>query len=180
MRLTTIFCLLLTLTAIGAAQDTNFPVGPQYLVTVDSPMFLRPIATPSLSLSTPPPNVNAPATEALPQPLSPTAGLPQPDLTRILWGPKEAEPKVGAPEVTEPVVGENVAENVIEITSAEPPRPLPASIVDTGVTGMTTAQSLREFGYGVPLAETAQFWKTHKPHAPRIYTNADVQRLHQS
>ena len=180
MRLSTIFCLLLTLTAIGAAQDTNFPAGPQYLVTSNSPMFLRPIATPSLSLSTPHPSLNAATTEALPQPASPTAGLPQPDLTRILWGPKEAEPKVGAPEVSEPAVGGNVAENVIEITSAEPPRPLPASIVDTGVTGMTTAQRLREFGYGVPLAETAQFWKTYKPHAPRIYTNADVQRQHQN
>jgi len=180
MRLTTVFCLLLTLTAIGAAQDTNFSVGPQYLVTVDSPMFLRPIATPSLSLSTPPPSLNAPATEALPQPPSPTAGLPQLDLTRILWGPKEAEPKVGAPEGSEPAVGGNVAENVIEINSAEPLRPLPASLIDTGVTGMTTAQSLREFGYGVPLGETASFWKAHKPHAPRIYTNADVQRLHES
>jgi len=180
MRLGTIFCLLLTLTAIGTAQDTNFVVGPQYLVTSNSPMFLRPIATPSLSLSTPPPNVNAPATEALPQPLSPTAGLPQPDLTRILWGPRDAEPKVGVPEGSEPGLGENVVENVIEITSAETPRPLPASLIDTGVTGMTTARSLRDFGYGVPLGETAQFWKTHKPHAPRVYTNTDVQRLHQS
>ena len=175
MRLGTIFCLLLALTAISAAQDTNFPEGPQYLVTSNSPMFLRPIATPSLSLSAPPQSLNAPTTEALPEPPSPTAGLPQPDLTRILWGePKEAEP------ASAENVAKNVTETVIEITSTAPPRALPASIVDTGVTGMTTAQSLREFGYGLPLAETAQFWKTHKPHSPRIYTNADVQRLHQS
>jgi hypothetical protein len=180
------FFLLLALVGISAAQDTTFPLGPQYLVTSNSPMFLRSIATPSLSLSAPPSSLNNPATEALPQPPSPTAGLPQPDLTRILWGEpkevelKEAEPKVGEPEVSEPSVGENVGENVIEITSAEPPRPLPASILDPGVTGMTTAQSLREFGYGVPLAETAQFWKTHKPRAPRVFTNADVRHLHQS
>jgi hypothetical protein len=181
MRLGTLFCSLLILVAIGAAQDTNFPVGPQYLATSNSPLFLQPIATPTLSLSAPLPSLSAPATEALPQPPSPTAGLPQPDLTRILWGePKGAEPKVGVPEVGELATGENVAENVIEISSAEPPRPLPASIIDTGVTGMTSAQSLRELGYGIPLGETAQFWKTHKPHAPRVYTNADVRRLHQS
>ncbi len=183
MRLATIFSfsLLITMVGISAAQDTDFPVGPQYLVTSNSPMFLRSIATPSVSLSTPPPSLAAPETEALPQPPSPTAGLPQPDLTRILWGePKVGEPEAAQPEVSQPAVGENVAENVIEISSAEPPRPLPASIIDTGVTGMTTAQSLREFGYGVPLGETAYFWKTHKPHAPRVYTNADVQRLHQS
>jgi hypothetical protein len=175
MRPSTIICLLLALAGISAAQDTNFPEGPQYLVTSNSPMFLRPIATPSLSLSSPPPGLSAPATEALPQPPSPTAGLPQPDLTRILWGePKEAEP------ASAENIAENVAENVIEITSAELPRSLPPSILDTGVTGLTTAQSLREFGYGVPLAETAQFYKTRKPHAPRVYTNADVQRLHQS
>jgi hypothetical protein len=178
MRLATMFCLLLTLAGISGAQDTNFPVGPQYLVTSNSPMFLRPIATPSLSLSAPPASLSIPATEALPQPSSPTAGLPQPDLTHILWG----EPQAAHPEVAEPGVAENVSENVseIEITSAEPPRPLPANIIDTGVTGATTAQSLRELGYGVPLGETAQFWRAHKPHAPRVYTNADVQRLHQS
>jgi len=24
------------------------------------------------------------------------------------------------------------------------------------------------------------FWRTHKSHAPRVYTNADVERLHGS
>jgi hypothetical protein len=52
---------------------------------------------------------------------------------------------------------------------------LPASITDTGVTGTTTALWLRERGYGVPLGDTASYWKTHKPHAPRVFTNADVQ-----
>jgi hypothetical protein len=133
-----------------------------------------------LSLSTPLPILNAPASEALPQPASPTAGLSQPDLTRILWGePKAAEPNEAIPAGAENVA-ENVSENVIEISSAEPPRPLPPSIFETGVTGLTTIQSLRERGYGVPLGETAQFYKTHKPHARRVYTNADVQRLHQS
>ena len=59
----------------------------------------------------------------------------------------------------------------------EPPRELPISIVDPGVAGMTTARSLNESGYGVPLGDTASYWKTHKAHAPRVYTNADVERL---
>jgi hypothetical protein len=169
MRLASCLFSLLLLTGITAAQDTNFSVGPQYLVTSSSPMFLRPIATPSLSLSTPMPSPSAPPTEALPEPSSPFAGAPpQPDLTRIFWG----EPASESPEPP--------AENEIEITSAQPSQPLPASIVDPGVTSMTTAQSLRIWGFGAPLGETASFWKTHGPHASRRYTNADVQRLHPS
>ena len=142
-------------------------------MTSSSPLFLRPIATPTLSLSAPLASVSAPATEPTPQPPSPFATVSsQPDLTRIFWG---------APEVAANV-SENVTENVseIEITSAQPTSALPASILDTGVTGMTTVQSLRQRGYGIPLGDTAAFWKTHKPHALRVYTNADVQRLHQS
>ena len=50
MRLTTLFFVFFALAGIGAAQDTNFSAGPQYLVTGSSPMFLRSIATPSMSL----------------------------------------------------------------------------------------------------------------------------------
>ena len=173
MRLATLFCSLFLLAGISAAQDTNFAVGPQYLVTSSSPLFLRPIATPTLSLSAPLASLNTAATEVSSESSAASAGLPtQPDLTRIYWG---------APEPTANV-SENVTENAseIEITSAQPTSSLPASILDTGVTGMTTVQSLRQRGYGVPLGDTAAFWKTHKSHALRVYTNADVQRLHQS
>jgi len=70
------------------------------------------------------------------------------------------------------------ATSVIEISSAEFPRPLPASIFDAGVTGMTNAQSLRERGFGIPLGEVAAYWKSHKPNAARIFTNRDIQRMH--
>jgi hypothetical protein len=30
----------------------------------------------------------------------------------------------------------------------------------------------------VTLGESASFWKSHKLHASRVYTNADVERLH--
>jgi hypothetical protein len=42
---------LLVLVGISFAQDTNFSVGPQYLVTTGSTLLMNPIATPSLSLS---------------------------------------------------------------------------------------------------------------------------------
>jgi hypothetical protein len=187
MRLASLLCLLLALAGISAAQGTNFPTGPQYLITSDSPLFLRSIATPTLSLSAPLASISASATETSvsTETSSPSAGLPtQPDLTRIYWG---------GPAVTENVsgtvsesIGQNVSQSVgqnvseIEISSAQLPSALPASILDVGVTGMTSAQSLRERGYGVPLGDTAAFWKAHKRRAARVYTNADVQRLHPS
>jgi hypothetical protein len=173
MRFGSLFCLLLALAGVSAGQDTNFPVGPQYLMTSNSPMFLHSIATPSLSLSAPAASNSALAAETAPEPApeisSPSGALASPpDLSRIYWR---------GPEVSEPV-GENLSE--IEVTSAGPPNPVPASILDTGVTGMTDPQSLRERGYGVPLGDTASFWKARKPHAPRVYTNADVARLRPS
>jgi hypothetical protein len=163
MRLASLFCFLIALAGISAAQDTNFPVGPQYLITSGSPMFLRPIETPTLSLSTPTAS-NGSETTTVPETptASPSLSTP-PDLTRVYWG---------GPETTQQV-------SDIEITSAGTSNPLPPSILDVGVTGMTNAQSLRVRGYGIPLGEAASYWKTHKPHASRVYTNADVQRLHQ-
>lgn len=164
MRLASLFCLLVVLVGISAAQDTNFSVGPQYLMNFGSPMFATPIATPSLSLEAPLPGI--------------------PKLPEI--GPAvENQSYVANSELRHeadlfPVYYGYQPVSIIEITSAGPPRELPASITDVGVIGMTDAQSLRERGYGVPVGDTASFWKTHKPHAPRVYTNADVQRLHQS
>lgn len=51
MRPHCLLVVLLVLSGISAAQDTNFPVGPQYLITYGNPLFLHPIETPSLSLS---------------------------------------------------------------------------------------------------------------------------------
>ena len=164
MRIASLTCLLVLLAGISAAQDTNFSVGPQYLVTSGSPLFAHPIATPSLSLE------------------APLTGIPP--LPEI--GPAvENQPFVANSELRHeanlfPVYYGYQPVSIVEITSAEPPRELPASVTDVGVIGMTDAQSLRERGYGVPVGDTASFWKTHKPHAPRVYTNADVQRLHQS
>ncbi len=173
MRFACLFCSLMALAGISAAQDTNqitsqdtsFSAGPQYLITSTfSSLFARPIATPSISLEAPLPAISSlpaigPVVEN--QPIAANPELPrQPDLFPIYYGP--------------PVP------NVVEITSAELPPSLPASIVDTGVTGIADAQFLHERGYGVPLGDTAAFWKAHKPRTSRVYTNADVQRLRPS
>jgi hypothetical protein len=163
MRLGCLLSLFLALAGIGAAQDTNFPVGPQYLITTDSSMFLHPIATPSLWLDAP---------------LPPLPSLPQ-------IGPAvENQPYVVNPIVEQgpdlfPIFYGYPMSSVVELTGSEPGE-VPASITNVGVIGMTDADSLRERGYGVPLGDAASYWKSHKPHAPRVFTNADVQRLHQS
>jgi hypothetical protein len=164
MRLASLSCLLIALGAIAAAQETNFSVGPQYLMISGSPSFARPIATPSLSFDTG---------------LSPIPNLPQ-------IGPAvENQPFAVNPEASQgpnlfPIYYGYPMTSVVELTSAEPPRNLPGSIIDIGVTGITDAQSLRERGFGVPLGDNAAFWKTHKPRASRVYTNADIQRLRPS
>jgi hypothetical protein len=164
MRLASLFCLSIVLVGISAAQDTNFSVGPQYLMNFGSPMFATPIATPSLSLEAPLPGI----------PKLPEIGPVVQDQSYVANSELRHEADLF------PVYYGYRPISVIEISSAEPARELPASITDVGVTGMTSAQSLRERGYGVPVGDTASFWKTHKPHAPRVYTNADVARLHPS
>ena len=70
--------------------------------------------------------------------------------------------------------------NVIEVSLASEPSTseLPPSILDTGVSQVTTVQDLRERGYGVTLVEGAVYAKAHIRHANRVYTNADIDRLH--
>jgi hypothetical protein len=185
MRLATLFCVLLALAGIDVAQDTNFPTGPQYLINGAPILFLTSIATPTLSLSTPSSTLSAAAIDALLPPIPASAKIPpMTDLSRIYWGSPATEAKVadGANENIDEGVDKGATENVseINITSAPFSSALPASILDTGVTGMTNVQSLRMRGFGVPLGDSAAFWKTHKPHTSRVYTNADIQRLHRS
>lgn len=170
MRLTGFLLSLFVLAGVAATQDTNFPVGPQYLVTSANPMFLRPIATPSLSFSAAPAESSVPA-ETIPttDQLNPVPTVPvQASLSGIYWGVPAASQ---AP-------AESASE--IEISSAPLLRPLPPSFVDTGVTAFVTARSLEHLGYGVPLGEVASYFKTHKPRSVRTFTNADIERLHQS
>ena len=149
--------LVLVLAGISSAQDTNFPAGPQYLINTNNSRFLRPIATPSMSLDAPLPGI-----PSLPQIGPEIADQPYVSTAEPVYAPDLFPIYYGSPEPA-----------VIELTG-NPPRELPANINDTGFIA-TDAPSLREFGYGATIGEAASFWKTHKGRAPRVYTNADVQ-----
>jgi hypothetical protein len=165
------YSLVVVLAALGTAfgQETNFASGPQYLMNSGSPSFARSISTPSVSLSGPPLQVGAndatsdlragadDQTVVTPSPDS-TASV---DLFPIYYGTASAQS--------------------IEISSTEASAlNVPVSILDTGVSQLTTAQSLRERGYGVTLVEAASFNREHARHAAHAYTNADIDRLRAS
>jgi len=168
-----IFCCLLVLVGVSAAQDSDFAVGPQYLMNYGSPIFARPIATPSLSLDSSSLDRSAVASETTPQDNVAAAEnetvaaapefLPQADLFPIYYG---------APRVS-----------FIELSFREPSEksallhPLPISFVETGVVEITDMHSLRLRGYGITLPEAAAYWKAHHVPQPRVYTNADTERL---
>jgi hypothetical protein len=138
-------------------------------MTSGSPLLAQPIATPSLSLSQGPPVNPFLSAENGSSTSTSSAEIPSlPGLATIYWG----EPKTSVGPTEEP--------STIEISASEPPRSLPASITNVGVQEITDAQTLRSIGYGVTLADAASYWKTHKPQAPRVYTNRDIDRLHGS
>jgi hypothetical protein len=178
MRIGGFLLLWLTLVGLSAAQDsaqstpaqdTNFSVGPQYLMTSGSPLFARPLAPPTLSFDQPPPQSETSYSSDVVHEASdtvietPPALQSQADLFPTFYG---------VPSVPVAVVryGESSAEVV-------PPTNLPASIANTGVAGITDAQSLRQQGYGFTLAQAADYWKSHRTAAPRVYTNEDIERL---
>src|SRR5271154_1796124 len=96
MRVYLTGCMLVLFSTLGIAlgQDTNFSSGPQYLMNYGSPLFARPISTPSMSLAGPPLQVGASnATGVLftgaenQTVLPPSAvALPQIDLFPIFYG----------------------------------------------------------------------------------------------
>ncbi|HTS37120.1 MAG TPA: hypothetical protein VMH04_15705 [Candidatus Solibacter sp.] len=161
MRSAVVLVLLVASLGLASAQDTNFSTGPQYLITTDSPLFLRSIATPTLSfeppMAPPAPITPGPGTE-LPTSAVPAPIQSQPDLARVYWGGQDT--------------------SVVEISSEEPVLPLPASIFNPGVGSVVESRSLSAEGYGVTVGEASAYWKAHKPHATHIYTNQDVEKLH--
>jgi hypothetical protein len=199
MRLRNILFSLLILTGVSFAQDTNFSIGPQYLVTSSLATFLHPIATPSLSLGETQPPTNEitptviPATSETPTPFIPSS---QTFFSNVYWGdhsPSQIEdrrittpslslstPENASATATEPEANSaaqpEVGSRVIEISSATSPANLPASLTDTGVTRITDPQSLMERGYGVSLGEFAAYLKSHKKSGARVLTNEDLQR----
>ncbi len=176
MRFASLLCCFFALSGFVSAQDTNFSTGPQYLMNYGSPLLLRPITTPTLSLSAPlvPPANTVTATPGTSAEQAVGGFQKQAAVNRIYWGVPEvtANPSEIANE------SDTGKSSEIELNSAQPARALPSSIFNAGVTGMTDAQSLRETGYGVPLGDVAASWKATKPHATRVFTNADIARFH--
>jgi hypothetical protein len=163
---------LLSTLGIAFGQDTNFPAGPQYLMN-GSPLFARTISTPSFALTDPPLQVGASnATGVLiagagDQTVLPPASdtLPRTDLFPIYYGKR-------TPSVIEISFTSELSSN--ELSKNE----LPESILDTGVSEITTVETLRARGYGLTVVEGAAYGKAHMRHANRVYTNADIDRLH--
>jgi hypothetical protein len=160
MRFACLFSLILAVAGMAAAQqqETNFAVGPQYLITQPYPTILQPIATPSM--------------EAWQQPgvVSPETGVAGPVMINIpaylpwvYWGytPPGAVQLVPGPEpLAEPV-----------------PSGLPQGYINLGVTAIATPIWLHDHEYGMSLAQVAQYWKAQHLHATHVYTNADIERL---
>jgi hypothetical protein len=194
---------LFALVGFSFAQDTNFSAGPQYLVTTASPMLLRSIATPSLSLGEAQPvAVTAGTNETTAEPTATSSASPSDSyLGGVYWGEHQSTEIVGrrletpsmAPSdtawymnsvasqsvsalTTVPAEAAEVSSgtSVIQLSGAQLPSNLPSSILDVGVTGTANAQSLLARGYGLPLGDIAAFWKSHKRSAPRVFTNSDL------
>ncbi len=174
MRICALLWLLLLVTGYSAAQDTNFDVGPQYLLT-GSPLLARPLATPSMSLEAPLPPV-PPSITTTPEPEGGVGLTASPevehhaDLIPVYYGASNHYRVPGG--------------SVVELSSPEGPEEsvaaLPTSLFDSGVSGISGVPAMYMRGYGVSLAETASYWKTHKVPARHVFTNKDITRLHQA
>ena len=204
MRLRLCF-LVVVLAGLSFAQETNFSIGPQYLITNGSPLLLQPIATPSLSFGPGLSDPYASSTELAPSHiLSPVAETAtNVYLGEVLWGVHPPDtivarrietPSVSADQIatytysptseasntlpvplTVPI--ESVSPpSVIELASSTIPENLPPSIVDAGVTGTADVQSLLNRGYGVSLGDFARSMKSRRRPAARVLTNEDLQR----
>ena len=173
MRICGLSFLLFALVGVASAQDTNFPVGPQYLITVDSPLFARPIVPPSYSFDLPP------AATVVPSDGGSTTVHEPSDI--VIQTPPELQGQAdllpiyyGVPPI--PVVVIHYLDDSEQRGSAAS---VPSSIAGSVVVEMTDVESLHQRGYGVTLAEAAGYWKSHKVRAPRVYTNEDIAHLRQ-
>jgi hypothetical protein len=169
MRMFTLFSWLVVLAGCMAAQDSNFPLGPQYLITSGSPLFLRPIATPSLSLSSselqPQTSTVQPTSAVEDETFHTVASILDDDRGTYLLSVYYGLPRVSVVEIASPQPGES--------NTARPHE----SSLEVGVVEITSRKALREGGYGVILPEARAHPKSQAPSGRRVYTNADVERL---
>jgi hypothetical protein len=160
MRFACLFSLMVAMGGIAAAQqrETNFPVGPQYLITQPYPNILQPIATPSLEPWQQPGVVSPQTGEAGPVMINIPAYLPW-----VYWG--YAPP--GAVEVVPEPEPESVPAQV----------GLPQGYVNLGVSAIASPGWLHDHDYGMSVAQVARYWKAQHLHASHVYTNTDVEQL---
>jgi hypothetical protein len=158
MRFACLFSLIVALAGIAAAQqpETDFPVGPQYLITQPYPTILQPIATPSMEPWQQPGVVSPESGVAGPVMINIPAYLPW-----VYWG--YAPP--GAVEV------------VPETEAVPAPSGLPEAYVNLGVSAIATPTWLHDHDCGMSLAQVARYWKAQHLQATHVYTNADIERL---
>jgi hypothetical protein len=143
-----------------SAQDANAFRDPQYLANYLSPHCLYRMKTPSFSLS-------VPRSESPYAPSTQGTGVPDPS-------------GVGGPQSQwqlDEVCFLPLPQTETRAVPIETPNLTRSTIFNAGVGEITTASSLRDVGYGISLAELASYWRTHKPHAVHVYTNADIARL---
>jgi hypothetical protein len=206
MRLHRVLMSLLVLGGISFAQETNFPVGPQYLATTGNPMLLRSIATPSMSLS----GGGLAGTSEVPTPTESPVFAPLETvvyLNNVYWGehkPNEvvarrietpnatpdqtawymnfvagqftSQPSVSSAEAIQTEVGPSG----IELTGSSMPTNVPLSILDSGMMGRADLSALQGRGSEISLGDIAAYWKSHRRTAARVFTNSDVIRLRDS
>ena len=154
-----IFSATLILAGVCSAQDANFMPGSQF-PNYGSRHCLYRTSPPSISLSVPrSDSPNAPTTQG--------SGVPDPGAFGNQSQIDQVYDACGLP--LPPPAKEN--------TRIELPSPTPSATFNAGVGEITTPNSLRELGYGVSLAQYASAWRAHKPHAVRVYTNADIANL---
>jgi hypothetical protein len=158
--------LFLSTITLAFGQDTNFPAGPQYLLT-GSPLFALPIATPTLAITGPPLQTGADnATADLIAGAENHTVIPQlppaPSLYPIYYGEhwvREVEGNSAAP------------------TSELPPTELSGNFLNTAVEEASIAQTLRARGNIVAFRRSGAYAKTRVLRLARVYTNADINRL---
>ena len=157
-RFSVLCAVVVELATLASAQSrqTDFPVGPQYLVTTPSTLFLQPIATPSASPAQMLGMVSPQTGQA--EPITINGQLA--NLPAIFWGwTSPGQTTVWA--ALSPAVSSG----------------LPADFLDLGVGAIVTDEWLREFQRNNSVAEAARYWKTNTNRATRLYTNADIDRL---
>lgn len=202
MRLSLIV-FFLSLTGFSFAQDTTFAQGPQYLIVNGSPMFLRPIATPTLAFTSSTSDAYN-GTELVPsQVASPTTALSSGFQDEVYWGERNSnqfmQPRISTPILTAEetayytyATANGVAaalsaapttslelppgSSIIVISSTQMPANLPPSIFDPGVSGIADPQSLGDRGYGVSLGAFAAQLRAHKRAATHVFTNEDLHK----